>query len=260
MVFAKHLIELKFRAIYLFSSVCTAFSVAYFFSNEWIYLLTIPLLKRDALTDSLVTIERSLIFTDITEAFTTHLLLSFYVMLLFIIPLSLLQVWLFLAPGLYSGEKREMTFLFLASPFCFILGIFISYYAILPVAWDFFLSFEARNNMDLVPVHLEAKISEYLRISAHLFLVVGILFQYPIILLLFIRFRILKEEGMIAKRKFFIVASFILAAFFSPPDVMSQMLLAIPLLIFYEAALFLLILKGSYYILYRSKFKVLKTT
>lgn len=246
MSFAKHFVELKWRAIYLFIGLFTAFAICYFFSSELLYVLTSPLMEQTDLTTSIGSKERHLIFTNITEAFTTHLLLSVYVAIFFIFPFLLLQIWLFLAPGLYPDEEKKLRFLFLLSPLCFIIGCLATYFLILPVAWEFFLGFEATGTHDIVNIHLEAKISEYLDLSARLFFVVGLLFQYPIVLLILIHLSILTKEWMISKRKFFCLVSFVVAALFSPPDIFSQVMIAVPLLLFYETAIFMLVLEQSY--------------
>jgi sec-independent protein translocase protein TatC len=249
MSFAKHFVELKWRTFYLFIGMFTAFATCYFFSSELLYVLTSPLMEQSDLTASIGSKERYLIFTNITEAFTTHLLLSVYVTMLLIFPFILLQVWLFLAPGLYPKEEKKLRYLFLLSPLCFIIGCLATYFLILPVAWKFFLGFEATGSHDIVNIHLEAKISEYLDLSARLFFVVGLLFQYPIVLLILIHLKVLTKEWMVSKRKFFCLMSFVVAALFSPPDIFSQVMIAIPLLFFYETAIFFLVLKQSYKIL-----------
>jgi sec-independent protein translocase protein TatC len=216
------------------------------FSSELMYILTGPLIEHAETASNIDDGSRHFIFTDITEAFTTHLLLSAYVTILFIFPLSLVQVWLFIAPGLYPDEERKIRLLFALSPLCFALGCLTTYFLILPVAWNFFLSFEAVESQELLNIHLEAKISEYVNLSARLFFIVGTLFQYPIVLLILIHLKLITKEWMTDKRKFFCIIAFIVAALFSPPDIFSQVMLAVPLLLFYEAAIFLLILDHTY--------------
>ena len=246
MSFSTHFLELKWRVLYLFIFLVTAFITCYVFSSELMYILTGPLIEQVNPSSNTGDGGRHFIFTNVTEAFTTHLLLSFYVAILFLFPLLLTQIWLFLAPGLYPDEERKLRLLFLLSPLCFILGCLATYYLILPVAWSFFLSFEATESQELLSIHLEAKISEYLDLSARLFLVVGMLFQYPIVLLVLIGLNLITKEWMISKRKFFCIIAFIVAALFSPPDIFSQVMLATPLLFFYEVAILLLIVDNRY--------------
>ena len=246
MPFSTHFLELKWRVLYLFICLVIAFLTSYAFSSELMYILTGPLIEQVSPPSTIDEGGRHFIFTNVTEAFTTHLLLSFYVAILFLFPLLLIQVWLFLAPGLYPDEERKLRLLFLLSPLCFILGCLTTYYLILPVAWSFFLSFEAMESQELLSIHLEAKISEYLDLSVRLFFVVGMLFQYPIVLLVLIHLNLITKEWMINKRKFFCIIAFIVAALFSPPDIFSQVMLATPLLFFYEVAILLLIVDNRH--------------
>lgn len=246
MIFKKHTLELKGRLTYSLLSSMFAFVTSSLFSNEILYLLTRPLVEEGGLIFSSSLTERSLIFTNMTEAFVTHLWLSLYVTILFVFPFFLLQIGLFLSPGLYPNEVKRMVILFVFSPLFFLLGTLVAYYILLPLAWHFLLAFESRGGEDLVRLHLEAKISEYLSLSTSLFLGVGLLFQYPLLLLGLIDLKILQENRMVRQRKIFLLASFVIAAFLSPPDLFSQILLAIPLLFFYEVALFYLLLKRAY--------------
>ena len=243
MPFTKHFLELKWRFFYILLSASIAFFISYIFSKELIYLVTSPLLE---IGDPNIDKERFFIFTNMTEAFTTHIILSGYVTLFFIAPLCFFQLWLFLSPGLYPNEQKQLRLLFILSPLCFIVGCLVTYYLILPTAWQFFISFEAASSQDIVHIHLEAKISEYLDLSTKLFFFIGFLFQYPILLRVLIQLNILTKVWMITKRKYVCLFSFIIAALFSPPDILSQMMLAIPLLFFYEVALLTIILKETY--------------
>ena len=246
MHFTKHLLELKWRFFYILLSTSIAFFISYIFSKELIYLVTSPLLEIQQVDSSVVDKERFFIFTNMTEAFTTHIILSGYATIFSVVPLCLLQLWRFISPGLYPNEQKQLKLLFTLSPLCFIMGCFITYYLILPTAWQFLISFETTNSQDIVHIHLEAKISEYLDLSTRLFFFVGFLFQYPILLGILIQLNILTKNWMITKRKFVCLLSFIIAALFSPPDVLSQMMIAIPLLFFYEMALLVIILEGTY--------------
>jgi len=246
MHFTKHFLELKWRLFYILLSASIAFLISYIFSKGLIYLITSPLLDIQQVGNSVIDKERFFIFTDMTEAFTTYIILSGYITIFSIVPLSLLQLWLFISPGLYPNEQKQLKLLFILSPLCFIVGCFITYYLILPTAWQFFIGFETINSRDIVHIHLEAKISEYLYLTTRLFFFVGFVFQYPILLGILIQLNILTKTWMIDKRKFICLFSFIIAALFSPPDVLSQMMIAIPLLFFYEMALLLIILKETY--------------
>ena len=123
MSFSTHFIELKWRVLYLFLSLVMAFISCYIFSSELMYILTGPLIEQANSSSNIGNGGRHFIFTNVTEAFTTHLLLSFYVAILFLFPLLLIQIWLFLAPGLYPDEERKLRLLFLLSPLCFVIAV-----------------------------------------------------------------------------------------------------------------------------------------
>jgi sec-independent protein translocase protein TatC len=245
MISKKHTLELKGRFLYTILALLFAFGSALFFSNDLLYLLTRPLMGEGGDCNPSLS-DRSLIFTHLTEAFVTHLWLSLYLSLIFVFPFLLLQIGLFLGPGLYPREKKRMGIFFVGSPLLFVLGLTVTYYILLPLTWHFLLAFESRGGETLVPLHLEAKISEYLSLSTSLFLGVGLLFQYPLLLLGLIDLKILQESNMIQLRKVFLLSSFFVAALLSPPDLFSQLLIVLPLLFFYEVALFVLLLKRAY--------------
>lgn len=240
MVFRQHAYELRGRLLYLSLSGVLAWGTAFLFSKELLYLLTRPLLASPSGVEG-----RHLIFTHLTEAFLTHLWLAFGLSLLFVLPFGLAQVWFFLRPGLYPEEGKVLGRFLLGSPLLLGGGLLLAQTLLLPVAWSFFLAFENRG-LDLVPLHLEAKVSEYLSLSFGLFLGTGLLSQYPLLLALFLQWGLLQEGGMVRYRKVFLLGAFLLGAICSPPDLASQLLLATPLLLMYECLLFSLVLARAY--------------
>ena len=247
MSFELHLRELKWRFIYLTISIPITLLISYLFSSELLFTLANPLTETQKfMVGNATGREPHFIFTDVTEAFTTHILISFYVSMVCIVPLLFYHSWSFLEPGLYPNEKRSIGFLFVLSPLCFLLGTVIAYFVVLPIAWAFFLGFEGSLTQLGTDIFLEAKISEYLTLSVRFLFIMGFFFQYPVLLLILINLSILTVEWMIKRRKIFCILSFILAALFSPPDIASQLLIAVPLILFYEGAILTLFLTQNY--------------
>jgi sec-independent protein translocase protein TatC len=147
------------------------------------------------------------------------------------------QLWLFVAPGLYKNEKSAFAPFLIASPLLFLTGAALVYYIILPMAWDFFLSFESSGADGGVKIQLEAKVNEYLALTMKLIFAFGICFQLPVIMTLLARAGMATSKGMAEKRKYAIVGVFVVAAIFTPPDPLSQLSLAIPIILLYELSI-----------------------
>jgi sec-independent protein translocase protein TatC len=127
----------------------------------------------------------------------------------------------------------------IATPFLFLLSFLMVYYIVMPLAWQFFLSFELTSNQIGLPIEVEPRISEYLALVMRLILAFGICFQLPILILLLVRVGIVDVKWLSKNRKYCILFSFIIAAILTPPDVISQFLLAMPLIILYEISIVL---------------------
>jgi sec-independent protein translocase protein TatC len=147
------------------------------------------------------------------------------------------QLWLFIAPGLYRSEKNAVLPFIIASPFLFLAGAALAYYFIFPLAWQFFISFETPQGADSVAIQLEAKVSEYLSLVMHMILAFGIAFQLPVLLMLMARVGIVSVAGLKKGRRYAIVGMFVVAAIITPPDVISQVGLAVPLILLYEISI-----------------------
>lgn len=226
-----HLYELKLRIIYALVFFLFCFALSYFYAEELYKFLLAPL------TDNWVNSQKHMIYTNLTEIFFSYLSLAYYMALFLAIPFFACQIYIFIAPGLYKNEKKAFIPFLIFSPILFALGVIFVYYIILPLAWKFFLSFEA-HNIGSLPVKLEAKVSEYLALVINMMLSFGIAFQMPIILALLAKLGIITEQNLREKRRFAIVLIFILAAALTPPDAISQIGLAIPMLILYELSIF----------------------
>jgi sec-independent protein translocase protein TatC len=227
-----HLIELRQRLIYCVLFFFLAFGVCYFYSEPIFQYLVAPLAA--VLQDHP---GHRLIYTGLTEAFVTYIKVAFFAATFLSFPIIAMQIWKFLAPGLYKNEKKVFLSFLLSTPVLFIIGAGFAYYFILPNAWSFFLSFETPGGPGQLPIQLEARVHEYLSLVMQLVLAFGISFQLPIVLILLARIGILKEDTLKKNRKYAFLFIMIASAFLTPPDVLSMLGLALPLYILYEISL-----------------------
>jgi sec-independent protein translocase protein TatC len=144
---------------------------------------------------------------------------------------------MFVAPGLYKNEKRAFLPFLVATPVLFFLGGALVYYLIFPLAWRFFLSFEVSGSAGALPIQLEAKVGEYLSLVMRLIFAFGLCFELPVLMTLLARVGLVGSQGMREKRKYAIVLAFVAAAILTPPDVISQIGLAVPILLLYEISI-----------------------
>ena len=231
--FISHLTELRKRLINTLIFLICLFVICYLFSDYIYGFLVEP--YAEAVKDD--KINRRLIFTALQETFLTYLKVSFFTAFFFTSPFILIQIWKFIAPGLYEHEKSAIMPYLIVTPILFLLGGMLVYYLIMPLAIKFFLSFESIGNITNLPIQLEAKVNEYLSLIMKLIFAFGLSFQLPVVLSLLARIGLIDSVFLKERRKFVIVIIFACAAFLTPPDPITQIGLAIPLLILYELSI-----------------------
>ena len=240
MTIGSHFNELRSRAMICILFYIIIFISCYFFSKEIYHFLLKPFIEVSQNNQN-----RKLIYTSPTEAFTTYLKLSFYSSLFFSFPVFFAELYLFLSPALYKNEKKNILFTIFFSSFLFLFGAIFCYFFILPMALKFFSSFENLTSIQdsTLPILLETKISDYLNFTINLLFGFGIAFLSPILLLFLIKGGYVKVKDLRSKRRYWIVIIFILSAILTPPDILSQVSLAILLIILFE----IVILIGQYF-------------
>lgn len=227
-----HLVELRTRLLYSAIAIAITFAICYFFKEDIYAFLTRPLAAalegREA---------HKMIYTSLTEAFFTYLKVSFWAAICLSFPIIASQIWMFVAPGLYKNERGAFLPYLFATPVLFAMGAALVYYVVIPLAWRFFLSFETPGGPGQLPIELEAKVNEYLSLVMHLIFGFGFAFQLPVLLTLLARVGIIGSADLVAKRRYAIVGNVVIAAILTPPDVLSQISLAIPLILLYEISI-----------------------
>ena len=231
--FVGHLTELRSRLINSFYFLIFFFILCYFFSEEIYSFLVQPYADAVKNDDQ----NRRLIFTALQETFLTYLKVSFFAAFFISSPLILIQIWKFIAPGLYENEKKALLPYLIATPLLFFLGGLLVYYLIMPLAIKFFLSFETLSQTNSLPIQLEAKVNEYLSLIMKLIFAFGLSFQLPVVLSLLARVGFIDSKYLKKRRKYVVVIIFSVAAILTPPDPITQIGLAIPLLLLYEVSI-----------------------
>lgn len=235
MPLVEHLIELRRRLLISMVGFVIAFIGCYYFSREIYAFLAEPLavLLREEGGD------RKMIYTALTEAFFTRMKLAAFAAAFICFPIWAGQLWAFVAPGLYKKERNAFLPFLAATPVLFLAGAACVYYLVIPKAWHFFLSFEdttgATNNG--LPIELEARVSDYLSLVMKLIFAFGVAFQMPVLFSLMARVGLITAADLASKRRYAIVGIFIVAAVLTPPDMISQLSLAVPMLLLYEISI-----------------------
>ena len=232
--FTSHFVELRTRILHSLLFIFIIFVISYFFA-EYIYNFLVEPYAA-AVKDDIGS--RRLIFTALHETFITYIKVAFFSAIFLGSPVMLIQIYKFIAPGLYKNEKKAILPYLISTPILFLLGGVLVYYLVMPLAIKFFLSFETSGSNLTLPIQLEAKVNEYLSLIMRLIFAFGISFQLPILLNLLARIGIVNSEYLKKRRRYVIVIIFALAAILTPPDPITQVGLAIPLLLLYELSIF----------------------
>ncbi len=224
MTLTEHLEELRKRLIVCAVAVGVAFCVTYYFSKDLFRLLMAPLLE-------VMPPEQGLIFTGLPEAFFTYLKVALVAAVFASAPVILYETWRFVAPGLYSREKKYIfPFVFLSTLF-FVGGALFGYYVVFPFGFAFFVGF-ATDFIRPMP-----SVKEYFSFATRMLFAFGVVFELPVFTMFLSRIGLINHKMLIRQRKYAFLAVFVISAILTPPDVMSQLMMAGPLLILYEISI-----------------------
>ena len=231
--FTSHFVELRSRLLNSLIFIFVIFIFSYIFAEHIYNFLVEP--YASAVRDEQNS--RRLIFTALHETFITYIKVAFFAAIFLGSPVLLIQIYKFIAPGLYQNEKKAILPYLISTPILFLLGGLLVYYLVMPLAIKFFLSFESIGSKTTLPIQLEAKVNEYLSLIMRLIFAFGLSFQLPILLNLLARIGVVNSEYLKKRRRYVIVIIFAIAAILTPPDPITQVGLAIPLLLLYELSI-----------------------
>lgn len=226
-----HAIEFRKRLIISLLAIVAGFVVSYIFAEDIYGFLVRPLAEATHGSD------HRMIYTGLTEAFITYIRLALWGGTILAFPVIASQIWAFIAPGLYREEKRAFLPFLIATPILFIAGAAMAYYFVFPMAWKFFLSFEVSGGNGMLPIQMEARVSEYLSLAMTIIFAFGLAFELPVLLILLARAGFVTSQMLSHFRRYAIVLIFAVAAILTPPDVFSQIALALPMMLLYEISI-----------------------
>ncbi len=224
--FLSHLFELRNRLLHAIIAVFVVLVCLFPWAKEIYSLLAQPLLRS-------MPQGATMIATDVTGTFLVPLKVTLMAAFVLALPYVMWQAWAFVAPGLYHHEKRLALPVIVSSFVFFLLGMAFAYFFVFPVMFSFFAGYAPEG------VQMMTDIDKYLSFVLTMFLAFGLTFEVPVIVIVLVRLRVVSLEKLRSIRSYVIVGAFVIGAIFTPPDVLSQLMLAVPLWVLYELGLFL---------------------
>ena len=222
-----HLIELRSRLLKSLLAVGLAFGACLYFAKPIFAILVQPLIAAG---------QGKLIYTQLFEAFFVEVKVAFFAAMMIAFPVIANQLWKFVAPGLYRQERRALLPFLFATPMLFAMGASFAYFITIPLALRFLLGFQG--NVGGVTQEALPSVGNYLSFTMQFIMAFGIAFLLPILLMLIERAGLVSRDQLISARRYMIVAAFAISAVATPPDILSQFLLAVPLILLYEISIF----------------------
>jgi sec-independent protein translocase protein TatC len=222
--FTLHLEELRKRLIVCFCAIGVGFAASYAFSKRLFEVLMRPLLAA-------MPTDEKLIYTGLTEAFFTYLKVAFLAGALLAVPVIFYQLWMFIAPGLYKKERRLALPVVFLSSFFFLGGALFGYFIVFPFGFKFFMGF-ASDAIRPLP-----SMKEYLGFSTKLLFAFGVVFELPLFVTFLAKLGIVDVQFLKSNRKYAILLFFVFASILTPPDVITQIMMAAPLMVLYEVSI-----------------------
>lgn len=226
MTLMQHFAELRRRILWCALVFVVAFCFGWIVAPYVEAFLTAPLLN--------VWADGTLLYTGISDGLMIQFSLATLVALIITVPVLMWHIWAYVAPGLHKNERQFLIPIFLLSPILFITGAAFAFYILFPVVFNFFIEL---NNSAYVPTVFLPAVTGYLAFSIGMLKVFGIAFQLPLILVGLNRVGVLSKDSVVRSRRYVIIAVFIFAAMLTPPDIVSQILLAIPMLLLFEISI-----------------------